>query len=133
MKNIHTFLMFQNGKAEEAMNFYTSIIEDAEITSMIRYGPDEAGAEGTIHQASFTLKGQQFMCIDSNIQHAFDFTPSFSIYVTCDTLAEINTLYEKLVDGGQPLMPLDDYGFSEKFGWVNDRYGISWQLNLPSA
>lgn len=125
--------MFQNGKAEEAMNFYTSLIEDAEITSIIRYGPDEAGEEGKIHQASFSLKGQQFMCIDSNIQHAFDFTPSFSIYITCESLAEIDTLYEQLVDGGQPLMPLDDYGFSEKFGWVNDRYGISWQLNLPHA
>lgn len=131
MKSVHTFLMFQDGKAEEAMNFYTSLIEGAEIGNVVRYGANEAGAEGSVHQASFTLKGQQFMCIDSNVQHAFDFTPSFSIYLTCETEEEIDTIYEKLLDGGQALMPIDDYGFSQKFGWVNDRYGVSWQLTLP--
>lgn len=131
MKSVHTFLMFQDGKAEEAMNFYTSLIEGAEIGNIVRYGASEAGAEGSVHQASFTLKGQQFMCIDSNVQHAFDFTPSFSIYLTCETEEEIDTLYEKLLDGGQALMPIDDYGFSQKFGWVNDCYGVSWQLTLP--
>ena len=131
MKSVHTFLMFQDGKAEEAMNFYTSLIEGAEIGNIVRYGASEAGAEGSVHQASFTLKGQQFMCIDSNVQHAFDFTPSFSIYLTCEMEEEIDTIYEKLLDGGQALMPIDDYGFSQKFGWVNDRYGVSWQLTLP--
>lgn len=132
MKSVHTFLMFQNGKAEEAMNFYTSLIEGAEITSIVRYGKDEAGEEGSVFQASFTMKGQHFMCIDSHIQHAFDFTPSFSLYVTCETEEEIDTVYAQLLEGGQALMPIGDYGFSQKFGWVNDRYGISWQLTLPS-
>jgi predicted 3-demethylubiquinone-9 3-methyltransferase (glyoxalase superfamily) len=70
------------------------------------------------------------MCIDSNVKHQFSFTPSFSIYITCDTEEEINTLYQQLMDGGQALMPLGDYGFSKRFGWLNDRFGISWQLNL---
>lgn len=71
------------------------------------------------------------MCIDSNIKHGFSFTPSFSIYVTCNTEDEIQNLYQRLNEGGQALMPLDDYGFIKKFGWLNDRFGVSWQLNLP--
>lgn len=131
MQKVTPFLMFQGGKAEEAMNYYTSLIEDSEITSISRYGANEAGDEGTVMHATFSLKGQEFMCIDSNVKHAFSFTPSFSIYITCDSEKEINNLYEKLIMDGQALMPLDDYGFSEKFGWINDRFGVSWQLNLP--
>jgi len=131
MGNVLPFLMFQDGKAEEAMNYYISIVEDAEIKQIVRYGKDESGDEGTVMQATFSLKGQEFMCIDSNIKHEFTFTPSFSIYMTCDTEEEIEDLYDRLLEGGQALMPLDDYGFSQKFGWINDRFGVSWQLNLP--
>jgi predicted 3-demethylubiquinone-9 3-methyltransferase (glyoxalase superfamily) len=132
MEKVTPFLMFQNGNAEEAMNFYTSIIEDSEITSIVRYGANEAGQEGTVMQATFTLKGQEFMCIDSYINHQFSFTPSFSIFVTCNTEEELDNLYEILNEGGQALMPLNNYGFSKKFGWLNDRFGVSWQLNLPN-
>lgn len=125
------FLMFQDGKAEEAMNYYTSLIEDSKIIDIIHYGKNEAGDEGTVMQATFSLKGQKFMCIDSNVKHEFTFTPSFSIYVMCDSEDEIDNLYEKLLNDGQALMPLNNYGFSKKFGWLNDRYGVSWQLNLP--
>lgn len=131
MQKVTPFLMFQ-GQAEEAMNFYTSLIEDSEITSITRYGANQPGDEGSVMQASFSLKGQEFMCIDSNIKHEFSFTPSFSIFLTCDSEQEIDELYEKLIDGGAPLMPLGDYGFSQKFGWINDKYGVSWQLNLPN-
>lgn len=130
MTKVTPFLMFQEGNAEEAMEFYTSIVEDSHITNIVRYGPDESGDEGTVMQATFTLKGQEFMCIDSNVQHQFSFTPSFSIYVTCSTEEEIEMLYQALNEGGQALMPLDNYGFSKKFGWLNDRFGVSWQLNL---
>ncbi|KSU64514.1 glyoxalase family protein [[Bacillus] enclensis] len=131
MQKVTPFLMFQDGKAEEAMNFYTSLVEDSEITDIVRYGANENGDEGTVMQAAFTLKGQEFMCIDSNINHQFTFTPSFSIYVTCDTEEELDHLYEKLNEGGQELMPVGNYGFSKKFGWLNDRFGVSWQLNFP--
>ncbi|MDY0395661.1 VOC family protein [Virgibacillus halophilus] len=130
MGKVIPFLMFQEGKAEEAMNFYTSLISDSEITSIVRYGANESGDEGTVMQATFTIKGQEFMCIDSNVKHQFSFTPSFSIYVDCDTEEEINNLYHSLLDGGQALMPIGDYGFSKRFGWLNDQFGISWQLNL---
>lgn len=131
MKKVTPFLMFEDGKAEEAMKYYISLIEDSEITSIVRYGANESGDEGTVMQATFTLKGQEFMCIDSNVKHAFTFTPAFSIFVTCDTEEELNTLYQKLSEEGQELMPLGEYGFSKKFGWINDRYGVSWQINLP--
>ncbi|HEU5141214.1 MAG TPA: VOC family protein [Bacillales bacterium] len=131
MEKVTPFLMFQGGKAEEAMNYYTSLIEDSEMTSITRYGANEAGDEGTVMHATFCLKGQEFMCIDSNVKHEFTFTPSFSIYLTCDSEEEIHNLYEKLLTDGQALMPLGDYGFSKKFGWINDRFGVSWQLNLP--
>lgn len=131
MGKVTPFLMFQDGKAEEAMNFYTSLIEDSKITEIVHYGANESGDEGTVMQATFTLKGQEFMCIDSNVTHAFTFTPATSIFVTCDSEEEIDHLYQQLSESGQVLMPLGDYGFSKKFGWVNDRFGVSWQLNLP--
>ncbi|MBD8070648.1 VOC family protein [Bacillus sp. PS06] len=131
MKKISTFLMFQDYNAEEAMNFYTSIIEDSEITSITRYGPNEQGKEGTIMNATFTLKGQNFMVFDSFVKHKFDFTPAISIFLTCDSEEELDHLYEKLGEGGVALMPLGDYGFSQKFGWVNDKFGVSWQIDLP--
>ena len=131
MGKVTPFLMFQDGKAEEAMNYYLSIIDDSEITSIVRYGANAAGDEGTVMQATFSLKGQEFMCIDSHVKHQFSFTPSFSIFVICDTEEELDNLYEKLIMDGQALMPLGDYGFSKKFGWLNDQFGVSWQLNLP--
>lgn len=131
MKSATPFLMFQ-GHAEEAMNHYISIIEDSEITSITRYGPNQPGAEGSVMHAIFSLKGQTFMCIDSNVKHDFTFTPSFSIYLTCESEAEIEKVYGALIDGGGAMMPLDNYGFSQKFGWIADKFGVSWQLNLPN-
>lgn len=129
-QKVATFLMFE-GSAEEAMGLYTSLFEDSEVIAVARYGPDEAGAEGAVKHASFSLGGQHFMCIDSNQAHEFGFTPSMSLYVRCDTEDEIDRLYATLGEKGQELMPLGSYGFSAKFGWLSDRFGVSWQLNLP--
>lgn len=130
MESVMPFLMFQ-GNAEKAMNDYTSLIEDSEIKSIKRYETDEAGEKGSVMHATFSLKGQEFMCIDSHVKHEFSFTPSFSIYLTCESEEEIENLFKKLSDGGGILMPLGDYAFSKKFGWIHDQYGVSWQLNLP--
>ncbi|WP_202914561.1 VOC family protein [Paenibacillus antri] len=126
---ISTFLMF-TGQAEEAMNYYVSLFDDSEIRAVHRFGPNEAGPEGSVMHATFALKGQTFMCIDSVAQHAFTFTPSISLFVECDSEAEIDRLYASLTDGGAALMPLSPTPVSAKFGWVQDRYGVSWQLNL---
>jgi len=130
-QKITTFLMFE-GNAEEAMTFYLSLFDDAEIISITRYGADGPGADGSVQHASFSLAGERFMCIDSPAKHEFTFTPSMSLFVQCEDEAEIDRLYAALAEQGTELMPLGDYGFSPKFGWVNDRFGVSWQLNLPA-
>lgn len=129
MQKITPFLMFE-GRAEEAMNYYIALFEQAEIVSITRYGPDEMGTEGSVKHALFSINDQEFMCIDSNVEHDFTFTPAISLYVNCQTEAEIDRLFEKLSNGGQILMPLDRYPFSEKFAWIADKFGVSWQLNL---
>lgn len=70
------------------------------------------------------------MCIDSPVKHGFTFTPSISLFVECESAAELDGAFQQLAAGGQVLMPLDDYGFSARFGWATDRFGVSWQLNL---
>ena len=128
-RKVSTHLMFE-GAAEEAMNFYVSLFRGSDIVKVERYGPGEHGAEGTVKVATFTLCGREFMCIDSPIKHEFTFTPSISIFVECESDAEIEDVFGRLAAGGNVLMPLENYGFSTKFGWVKDRFGPSWQLNL---
>lgn len=128
-RKITPFLMF-HGTAEEAMRFYVALFAGSEIRSIERYGPGQPGAEGTVKRADFTLAGQDVMCIDSPVKHAFTFTPAMSLFVECETEAELQNAFDALAEGGAVLMPLNNYGFSRKFGWVNDRFGVSWQLNL---
>ena len=123
------FLTF-TGRAEEAMRFYTALLPGGEIVSLDRYGPGEQDPEGSVRRASFRIGGQTFMCIDSPVKHAFGFTPSISLFVECTSEEELDTLFAALLSDGQTLMPLGAYGFSRKFGWLNDRFGVSWQLNL---
>ncbi|MGE5627897.1 MAG: VOC family protein [Solirubrobacterales bacterium] len=127
---ITTFLMFQNDNAEEAMNFYISLFDNSKILNITHYGANEGGKEGTVMHAVFQLNGQEYMCIDSPIKHDFTFTPSTSLYVTCDSIEKVDNLFAKLSEGGTTLMPLGAYPFSERFGWVNDKYGVSWQLTF---
>ena len=125
---ITPFLMFQ-GACEQALNLYVSLLPDASITQFERWGPDGSGPEGQVARATFILGGREFRAFDSPPVHAFSFTPSFSMFVDCQDEAEIDRLWAALSDGGQALMPLGEYGFAKKFGWVNDRFGVSWQLN----
>ncbi len=128
--HVTPFLMFE-GKAEEAMNFYVSIFPDPSVISLSRYGLGEAGEEGTVMRAVFSLAGQTVICIDSPVKHNFTFTPAMSLFVDCAIDAQIEELFGKLSAGGQMMMPLGGYGFSRRFAWVSDRFGVSWQLNLP--
>lgn len=133
MKSITTSLMFvgeQAGKAEEAIKFYTSLFPRSQITDIQRYGAGEHEPEGSTKMARFTITGTEFMALDSHLDHQFNFTPSMSLYVECESPSEIVEAFRTLADGGSELMPLDNYGFSQKFGWLKDRYGVSWQLNL---
>ena len=122
--------MFQGEHAEEAMSLYTSLFDDGRIMEITRYGPEEPGLDGSVQSARFRLAGQEFLCSDSYVAHDFTFTPSFSVWIETESEDELERLFAALADGGNQLMPLGDYGFSRRFGWVNDRFGVSWQLNL---
>jgi predicted 3-demethylubiquinone-9 3-methyltransferase (glyoxalase superfamily) len=126
---VSPFLMFE-GKAEQAMTFYVSLFDDGRIIDIVRYGPQGPGADGSVMKASFTIAGQTILCIDSAMKHDFTFTPSFSLFVTCESEEQIRKLAAALAEGGGELMPLNNYGFSRQFAWVADRFGVSWQLIL---
>ncbi|HCF29115.1 MAG TPA: VOC family protein [Cyanobacteria bacterium UBA11049] len=128
-RTITPFLMFE-GAAEDAMKLYVSLFKDSEIGHIERYGPGEQGAEGSIKRADFILGGQRLICIDSPMKHDFSFTPAMSIFVDCENEEELHNAFKQLSSDGSVLMPLDNYGFSTQFGWLNDRFGVSWQLNL---
>jgi predicted 3-demethylubiquinone-9 3-methyltransferase (glyoxalase superfamily) len=128
---INHLLFTGDGKAEEAMNFYVSLFENSQIVSIERYVEGEGNEiPGTVKVAVFTLNGQTFQCADSNAGHAFTFTPAMSLFIKCTAENEIDRLYEKLAEEGQILMEFGEYPFSKKFCWLNDKFGVSWQLSL---
>lgn len=128
-RKVMTHLMF-DGAAEEAMTLYVSLFGDSEVTHIERYGPGQQGKEGTVKLASFKLAGRELLCIDSPVKHGFGFTPAMSLFVECESQAELDAVFGRLAEGGKVLMPLGNYGFSTRFGWLADRFGVSWQLNL---
>jgi predicted 3-demethylubiquinone-9 3-methyltransferase (glyoxalase superfamily) len=133
MTTARPFLMFQGGTAQAALDLYFTTLPASGMLRIEHWAPGEPGAAGTIRVAVFTICGREFMCSDSPVTHAFSFTPSSSIFVDFDTGAQLERVFGVLSQPGQILMPLDNYGFSRRFGWVNDRFGVSWQLNLPAS
>ncbi len=129
MQNVATFLMFE-GKAEEAMKLYTSVVPNSSIIGVARYAKNEPGTGGSIKHAGFMLGDQLFACIDSPGKHQFSFTSSVSIFITCDSEAETDELFTKLSVGGNIMMPLNTYPFSKRFVWFSDKFGVSWQLSF---
>ena len=126
MTEVSTHLMFQDGSAREAVERYVELIPSSTITEVT--GPDGPGQ--TIR---FTLANRPFIAFNSPVTHGFGFTPAVSIFVTCDTPAAVDELFGELSTGGSVMMPLDDYGFSPRFGWCADRYGVSWQVGCSSV
>jgi predicted 3-demethylubiquinone-9 3-methyltransferase (glyoxalase superfamily) len=128
MTTVTPFLMFE-GRAEEAMTRYVSVLPGSEVLRLERYGADGPGAEGTVALGEAVLAGQKVRFFDSSVQHAFTFTPSLSLFVTVDTEDEVDRIVDALIVGGSFLMPTGDYGFSRRFAWLNDEFGVSWQVN----
>jgi len=126
---ITPFLMFE-GQAEAAMNHYVAIIPGSAIDHVERHGAEQPEFEGRVLLARFHLAGQALMCSDSPVEHGFTFTPASSLFVELDDQAAVDDAFTRLADGGAVLMPLDAYPFSARFGWVTDRFGVSWQLTL---
>jgi predicted 3-demethylubiquinone-9 3-methyltransferase (glyoxalase superfamily) len=129
------FLWFDT-HAEAAMRFYTSIFENSRIVSIQYYpeGFEEGpmhGMEGRVLHGEFELAGERFFALDGG--QVFSFTPAISFFVNCASEAECETLWARLADGGTVLMPLEAHSFSAKFGWVADKYGLSWQLSVGTG
>ena len=132
MTTARPFLTFQDNRAQAALDLYFATLPDSRMIRVERYAEGEPGLVGSIKVAVFTICGREFMCSDSPIKHGFTFTPSSSTFVEFDSVPELERVFGILSDGGEVLMPLDNYGFSERFGWVNDRFGVSWQLNFAA-
>lgn len=122
MKSATTFLMFQ-GQANEAIQQYQQWFSELQVESLT-YMEDSQ----QVAMAILNLKGLKMMVNDSVIKHSFTFTPSTSIFMECESEEEIDSLVAQILEGGQALMPLNNYGFSKKFAWIQDRFGVSWQL-----
>jgi predicted 3-demethylubiquinone-9 3-methyltransferase (glyoxalase superfamily) len=132
MATARPFLMFQDGNAQPALDLYLATFPDSRVLRVERYAEGDIGPAGSIKVAVFTLCGREFMCSDSPVKHAFTFTPSSSTFVDFESVEDLERAFGVLSTDGQVLMPLGSYGFSERFGWVNDRFGVSWQLNYAA-
>lgn len=128
------FLTFQPSRghgAEEAMGVYTALFDDGEVLS-VRHRAAGTPGEGTVELAEFVVAGQRFRASDSPVEHAWDFTPAIAVFVDLTSVDEQRRVFAVLAEGGREYMPLGDYGFGP-FGWVEDRFGISWQLAAPAS
>lgn len=119
MQKITPFLWF-NDNAEEAVNFYTSIFKNSKLGNIARYGEAGPGPKGSAMSVNFQIEGQEFIALNGGPQ--FKFTPAISFFVDCKTQEEVDDLWEKLSAGGR----------RDRCGWLQDKYGLSWQI-IPSV
>ncbi|MGC2061183.1 MAG: VOC family protein [Candidatus Sulfotelmatobacter sp.] len=119
MQKIVPFLWF-DGNAEEAMKFYTSIFKNSKVGEIRRCGDAGPGPRGSVLTVKFQIEGQEFMALNGGPH--FKFTPAISLFVNCETQAEVDELWEKLLAGGKAM----------QCGWLTDKFGISWQI-IPRA
>ncbi len=115
MQRIVPFLWFDD-RAEEAANFYVSLFRDSRVLGVARYGEAGPGPKGSVMMVTFQLEGQDFYALNGGPQ--FPFTPAVSLFVNCETQAEVDELWDKLSAGGAP----------NQCGWLQDRFGLSWQI-----
>jgi predicted 3-demethylubiquinone-9 3-methyltransferase (glyoxalase superfamily) len=131
MQRIIPSLWFDT-QAKEAADFYTKLFKNSKIGSVTRYEAEGAKVsgmpEGSVLTVEFQVEGYKFIGLNGG--PVFKFTPAVSFFVNCDTLEEIDRLWSGLSEGASVLMEYGNYPFAEKFGWLNDKYGVSWQMML---
>jgi predicted 3-demethylubiquinone-9 3-methyltransferase (glyoxalase superfamily) len=115
MQKITTFLWFDS-EAEEAANFYISIFQNSKLGTISRYGDAGPGPKGSPMGVTFQLEGQEFYALNGGPH--FKFTPAISLFVNCETQEEVDQLWAKLSAGGR----------EDRCGWLQDKYGLSWQI-----
>jgi predicted 3-demethylubiquinone-9 3-methyltransferase (glyoxalase superfamily) len=115
MRKMTPFLWFDN-QAEEAARFYTSIFKNSKVGHVTRYGEGAPGTPGAVMYVEFELDGQAFMALNGGPEYKF--TPAISLFVNCESQAEVDELWEKLSAGGE----------TNQCGWLQDKYGLSWQI-----
>lgn len=115
MPTITTFLTF-NDRAEEAVNFYTSVFSNSRIVSTTRYGDARPGPNGSLMTAMFELEGHEFIALNGG--PSFSFSQGISLLVSCETQDEVDELWERLSEGGE----------KGPCGWLTDKFGVSWQV-----
>jgi len=129
MTTARPFLMFQ-GNAKEAIDYYVDNLDFVELRSLEIYREDEGGKVGTVKSALLKIDGIEYYVKDNPVEQPFDFTPSFSIFITADTIFEQEQIFNKLKRKGMILMPNGEYGFSRAYGWCIDQFGLSWQVSV---
>lgn len=124
--------LWMDDQAEEAASFYTSLFPQSRISTVTRF--HEVGSEihrkppGSVSAVEFELSGYRMVIINGG--PLFQITPAISLFVTCESREEIDELWDRLLDGGQAMMPIsDDYAWSQRYGWLQDRFGLTWQLS----
>lgn len=131
MSNVSNFVMFQ-GDAQQAIDLYSELFAGFQVQQLLHFDERDGGPR-RIKQATIDFDRHNLVFIDSPVSHDFSFTPAVSLHVNLATEAELERIFARLAEGGEVLMPIDDYGFSARFGWLNDRFGLSWQLNVPAG
>lgn len=122
MTTAHPFFMFQ-GRCEAALTFYAATLPETRILSL------DKKPDGGVAMARLSVAGLEIMANDSPPVHDFDFTPSTSTFLGVDDADQVDALAEALAVDGKTMMAAADYGFSRRFAWVQDRFGVSWQIN----
>lgn len=112
------FTREQNGNAEKAIRFYTSIFENSDVIGIMRYTKEQGEVEGNIAHAQFRLNGQVFMAMDSSLDHKFGFNEGISLVIDCENQEQIDYYWNKLTQGGE----------ESQCGWLKDQFGVSWQV-----
>lgn len=115
MRRITPCLWF-DGRAEEAMTFYTAIFQNAKVGDVMRWGDAGPGKKGSVLSVTFELDGQEFIALNGGPM--FQFSPAISFFVRCETQDEMDNYWNKLLEGGTP----------QQCGWLTDRFGVSWQI-----